>query len=108
MSEFAGDIAGERVAVVFYGVVLLLMTLMLLMMGRHAEREGLFGDDIEDERKEKARVKYQLLAGPHRLRRGRRPRPAVAEARHRHLSAHRHLPRDPHPRVTRLYRRKVA
>ena len=47
----------------FYGVVLLMMTLMLLVMGRHAESEGLFGDDLEDERKEKARVKYQLLPG---------------------------------------------
>ena len=63
MSEFAGDIAGERVAVVFYGAVLLMMTLMLLVMGRHAENEGLFGDDLEDERKEEARVKYQLLPG---------------------------------------------
>jgi TMEM175 potassium channel family protein len=63
MSEFAGDIPGERVAVVFYGAVLLMMTLMLLIMGRHAENEGLFGDDLEDERKEEARVKYQLLPG---------------------------------------------
>jgi uncharacterized membrane protein len=63
MSEFKGDIPGERVAVVFYGLVLLLMTLMLLIMGRHAENEGLFGDDLEDERKEEARVKYQLLPG---------------------------------------------
>ena len=63
MSEFAGDIAGERVAVVFYGAVLLMMTLMLLIMGRHAENQGLFGDDVEDERKEEARVKYQLLPG---------------------------------------------
>ena len=63
MSEFAGDVPGERVAVVFYGLVLLMMTLMLLIMGRHAENEGLFGDDFEDERKERARVKYQLLPG---------------------------------------------
>jgi uncharacterized membrane protein len=63
MSEFAGDIPGERVAVVFYGAVLLMMTLMLLVMGRHAENDGLFGDDLDDERKEKARVKYQLLPG---------------------------------------------
>ena len=63
MSEFAGDIPGERVAVVFYGLVLLMMTLMLLIMGRHAENGGLFGDDLDDERKEKARVKYQLLPG---------------------------------------------
>ena len=40
-----------------------MMTLMLLVMGRHAESEGLFGDDLEDERKEEARVKYQLLPG---------------------------------------------
>ena len=63
MSEFAGDIPGERVAVVFYGAVLLMMTVMLLIMGRHADNEGLFGDDLEDERKEEARVKYQLLPG---------------------------------------------
>jgi uncharacterized membrane protein len=63
MSEFAGDLAGERVAVVFYGAVLLMMTLMLLVMGRHAENQGLFGDDLEDEGKEEARVKYQLLPG---------------------------------------------
>jgi uncharacterized membrane protein len=63
MSEFAGDIPGERVAVVLYGLVLLMMTLMLLIMGRHAESGGLFGDDLDDERKEKARVKYQLLPG---------------------------------------------
>ena len=63
MSEFAGDVAGERVAVVLYGLVLLMMTLMLLIMGRHAENGGLFGDDLDDERKEKARVKYQLLPG---------------------------------------------
>jgi uncharacterized membrane protein len=63
MSEFAGDIPGERVAVVFYGAVLLMMTLMLLVMGRHAENEGLFGADLEDERREEARVKYQLLPG---------------------------------------------
>ena len=63
MSEWGGNAPAERVAVVFYGVVLLMMTLMLLVMGRHAENEGLFGDDVEDERKEKARVKYQLLPG---------------------------------------------
>jgi hypothetical protein len=51
------------VAVVFYGAVLLMMTLMLLVMGRHAENQGLFGDDLEDEGKEEARVKYQLLPG---------------------------------------------
>jgi len=61
MSEYAGNVPAERVAVVFYGVVLLMMTLMLLILGRHAEKEDLFGDDLEDERKEEARVKFQLL-----------------------------------------------
>jgi hypothetical protein len=37
------------------------MVLMLIVLGRHAEREGLFGDDLADERKEEARVKYQLM-----------------------------------------------
>ncbi len=60
MSEWASHVAAERVAVVFYGIVLLVMTLMLMVLGRHAEREGLFGDDMVDERKEEARVKYQL------------------------------------------------
>ena len=48
-------------AVVFYGIVLLMMVLMLIVLGRHAERAGLFGDDLADERKEAARVKYQLM-----------------------------------------------
>lgn len=61
MSEWAGVISAERVAVVVYGIVLLVMTLMLVVLGRHAEREGLFGEDIADERKEEARVKYQLM-----------------------------------------------
>ena len=51
MSEWAGNVHAERVAVVIYGVVLLMMTLMLLVLGRHAEREGLFGDDLADERR---------------------------------------------------------
>jgi uncharacterized membrane protein len=63
MSEFAGDIPGERVAVVFYGLVLLMMTVMLLVMVRYAESEGLFGGDLDDARTENARVKYQLLPG---------------------------------------------
>jgi len=61
MSEWAGETAAERVAVVFYGVVLLVMTLMLVVLGRHAERAGLFGADAADERKEEARVTYQLM-----------------------------------------------
>jgi uncharacterized membrane protein len=61
MSEWEGVMAAERVAVVFYGLVLLVMVLMLILLGQHAEREGLFGDDLVDERKEEARVKYQLM-----------------------------------------------
>jgi hypothetical protein len=61
MSEWAHVMGAERVAVVFYGLVLLVMVLMLIVLGRHAEREGLFGDDLADERKEEARVKYQLM-----------------------------------------------
>jgi TMEM175 potassium channel family protein len=61
MSEWEGVMAAERVAVVFYGVVLLVLVLMLILLGQHAEREGLFGDDLDDERKEEARVKYQLM-----------------------------------------------
>ena len=60
----------ERVAVVFFGVVLILMRLMLIVLGRYAEREGLFGEDAGEERKEDARVKYQLAAEPHLLRGG--------------------------------------
>jgi uncharacterized membrane protein len=63
MSEWNGVLPAERVAVVFYGIVLLVMVLMLIVLGRHAEKEGLFGDDIVDERKEEARVKYQLMPG---------------------------------------------
>ncbi len=61
MSEWSGIQSAERVAVVFYGIVLLVMTLMLVVLGRHAENEGLFGDDVADERKEESRVKYQLM-----------------------------------------------
>ena len=98
MSEWAGNMPAERVAVVFYGIVLLVMTLMLMVLGRHAEREGLFGDDVVDERKEEARVKYQLTPEPHRLRRGGDPRLPVAAPRHQPLPAHRHLAGDPAPR----------
>ena len=61
MSEWRGETAAERIAVVFYGIVLLVMVLMLILLGRHAEREGLYGDDLADERKEESRVKYQLM-----------------------------------------------
>ena len=61
MSEWRGVLDAQRIAVVFYGVVLLVMVLMLIVLGRHAEREGLYGDDIADERQEERRVKYQLM-----------------------------------------------
>ena len=51
---------GERTAVAFFGVVLFLMSLMLIVLGKYAEREGLFGDDVSEERMEDRRVKYQL------------------------------------------------
>ena len=63
MGEYAGDRAGERVAVVFFGVVLLMQTVMLLVLARHAENEDLFGADVDDEPKEESRLKYQLLPG---------------------------------------------
>jgi len=51
---------GERTAVAFFGIVLFLMSLMLIVLGRYAEREGLFGGDAGEERLEDNRVKYQL------------------------------------------------
>jgi len=51
---------GERTAVAFFGVVLFLMSLMLIVLGRYAEREGLFGGDAGEKRLEDNRVKYQL------------------------------------------------
>src|SRR5664280_1844676 len=51
---------GERTAVAFFGVVLFLMSLMLIVLGKYAEREGLFGGDAAEERQEDNRVKYQL------------------------------------------------
>lgn len=62
MSDYfhADDPAGERVAIVYFGLVLLLQSVMLLVLGRHAEREGLYGKDVEDERAEESRIKYQL------------------------------------------------
>lgn len=51
---------GERTAVAFFGVVLFLMSLMLIVLGRYAEREGLFGADAAEARREDSRVRYQL------------------------------------------------
>jgi uncharacterized membrane protein len=60
LSLLDNDHGGERVAVVFFGVVLFGMSLMLLVLGRYAESEGLFGGDAAEERKEENRVRYQL------------------------------------------------
>ena len=60
LSLLDNDHGGERVAVVFFGVVLFAMSLMLLVLGRYAEAEGLFGGDAAEERKEESRVRYQL------------------------------------------------
>jgi len=64
MSEYMSLVdrehGGERTAVAFYGIILFLMSLMLIVLGKYAEREGLFGDDAAEERQEDNRVKYQL------------------------------------------------
>ena len=60
MAEYRYKPDGERVAVVFFGIVLLMQTVMLFVLARHAEREGLYGDDVVDERLEESRVKYVL------------------------------------------------
>ena len=54
------EAGGERTAVAFFGIVLFLMSLMLIVLARYAEREGLFGDDVSGERVEENRVRYQL------------------------------------------------
>ena len=53
--------AAERIAIILYRMVLLVMVLMLIVLGQRAEREGLFGDDIADERKEEARVEFHFM-----------------------------------------------
>jgi uncharacterized membrane protein len=53
-------VGGERTAVAFFGLVLFLMSLMLIVLGRYAEREGLFGDDVAGERMERKKMRYQL------------------------------------------------
>jgi uncharacterized membrane protein len=60
MGEYAGDRAGERVAVPFFGLMLLMQTVMLYVLARHAEKEDLYGADVADEAKEESRLKYQL------------------------------------------------
>ena len=65
MSEYLSLVdekkGGEQVAVVFFGVVLFLISLMLLVLARYAEREELFGGDAEGEDVEENKVRYQLL-----------------------------------------------
>ena len=51
---------GQRTAVAFFGVVLFLMSLMLIVLGRYAERENLFGGAAAEERVEENRIRYQL------------------------------------------------
>ncbi len=54
------ETGGERTAVAFFGIILFLLSLMLIVLGKYAEREGLFGEDKGEERAEDNRVKYQL------------------------------------------------
>ena len=60
LSPLHPEHGGDRVAVAFFGVVLFLMSLMLIVLGRYAEREGLFGNDAAEERSEENRLRYQL------------------------------------------------
>jgi len=60
LSKLHPEHGGDRVAVAFFGVVLFLMSLMLIVLGRYAEREGLFGSDAAEERSEENRLRYQL------------------------------------------------
>jgi uncharacterized membrane protein len=60
MAEYSGDTEGERVAVVFFGVVLFMQSLLLRVLALHADRHGLFGADVEERRDEESRLKYQL------------------------------------------------
>ena len=62
LSRVDTESGGERTAVAFFGVVLLVMSLMLIVLGRCAEREGLFGGDAAEQRLEDNRVKCQLAS----------------------------------------------
>ena len=85
---------GERTAVAFFGIVLFLMSLMLIVLGKYAEREGLFGSDAAEERQEEqqgelpARAESDLLRCGH----GSRSHPAL-----RGVGAVRPHRRLPHP-----------
>jgi uncharacterized membrane protein len=61
MADYRSDFAGERVAVVFFGIILVVQTLFLLLLADYAERHGLYGRLVEEERKEEVRATYQLL-----------------------------------------------
>ena len=56
----APEHGGQRTAVAFFGIVLFLMSLMLIVLGKYAEREGLFGGDAAEERTAERRVTYKL------------------------------------------------
>lgn len=60
LSTVDTESGGERTAVAFFGIILFLMSLMLIVLGKYAEREGLFGAGAGEERAEDNRVKYQL------------------------------------------------
>ena len=83
---------GERTAVAFFGIVLFLMSLMLIVLGSYAEREGLFGGDAAEERPEENRVTYQLAPSLvfYAVATVLRPRPALR--RRGPLLPHRRLP----------------
>jgi uncharacterized membrane protein len=61
LSRVDTESGGERAAVAFFGIVLFLMSLMLILLGGYAKREGLFGGDAGEERLEDNRRKYQLF-----------------------------------------------
>jgi len=65
MSEYMSLVeregGGEKVAVVFFGIVLLLISLVLFLLVRYAERECLFVADAKEEQAEDNRVRYQML-----------------------------------------------
>ncbi len=83
---------GERTAVAFFGIILFLMSLMLIVLGKYAEREGLFGAGAGEERAEDNRVKYQLAPEPHLLRDSDCRRAHLAVLRGGPVSVHRRLP----------------
>jgi len=60
MAEYLTERGGERVAVVFFGTVLFLQSLMLIILSRYAEREDLFKEGSAAEQQVESRQKYQL------------------------------------------------